>query len=93
MSRCMGCNEVLTPTELTVKNKHTEDFEELCKHCRDPHWDTGIQYAFNSPNPIGYRNEASDVVMDEPPGGLTSLEEIVKHIVQEGSISTQDPAL
>lgn len=41
MGRCVGCNSILTESEMLAKNKHTQEHEDLCKHCRSPDWDNG----------------------------------------------------
>ena len=68
MSRCKGCNRKLTDGEMIKINPKTSDYDDLCKHCRDPLLDTGIIYGqvvkdggSISIEPVEFINEAGDV--------------------------------
>jgi hypothetical protein len=58
LSRCRGCNDILTDSEMLKINKHTGRNDELCKHCRSPDWDNGyILDPQNYGEVVGFINE------------------------------------
>ena len=90
MSRCSACNEILSPGELQKDNSKTSQPDDLCRLCRHPNWDLGILLNYKTGALEGMRNEAHDVTMNQPMGGLGTMDNIINHIIDTGSISSTD---
>lgn len=90
MSRCIGCNTELTEGEMCAKHPQTGEYEELCKHCRSPQWDNGYGFDDKGNKIPCFGNE---VHLEHNWIGEETLDSevgIIKHIMTNGAISTQE---
>lgn len=81
---------MLTRIEMAKVNPHTGLPDELCRECRDPNWDTGVEIDKDTNKVVNWHNEAGNWKFDKPMGGMEGVKSIADHVVNYGSISTEE---
>lgn len=92
MGRCIGCNSKLTEGEMCAKNRHTGEYDELCKYCRSPEWDNGYTFDTDGNRIESFINESLLLKPSDGACGGDNLDTdagIMNEIVYNGCIRTQ----